>query len=233
MESRRYVQYALLTATGAVLGLLLIRSRSASASLAFEALSNRSTYVYLFAVTAAVFLGIGYVLGRRLDRFRQFAMTDPLTGLANRRALQVRLRDEEKRAFAKRSPLSILLIDIDGLKQINDRQGHAAGDHVLQTAAHAIESTVRETDLGARWGGDEFAIVAPDTTPAMAHRLAHRLIRELEQRARNREADVTVAVGVATLDPDDGDVSVDALVNAADAALYRAKRDGRNQVNVA
>jgi diguanylate cyclase (GGDEF)-like protein len=127
-----------------------------------------------------------------------------------------------------------LLIDIDGLKRINDEGGHAVGDRVLRTAAHAINTTMRVTDVGARWGGDEFAIVAPNTSRNAAHRLAQRLLTEAAGRAQAREVSVTVSVGVATLEPESQpSATVKWLLDAADAALYRAKREGRNRVNVA
>jgi predicted signal transduction protein with EAL and GGDEF domain len=97
----------MLTATGAVLGLLLLRAAFSSApSLAFEFLSNRLTYVYVFAITAVVFLVLGYVLGRQIDELRRLATMDPLTGLANRRAFETRLRDEWRRTRRYRSPLT-------------------------------------------------------------------------------------------------------------------------------
>lgn len=177
---------------------------------------------------------LGYVLGRQIDELRHLSTTDPLTGLANRRAFHSRLRDEWRRARRYKSSLSLLLIDIDGLKRINDERGHSVGDQVLRTAAHAINTTMRVTDVGARWGGDEFAIVAPNTIRSAAQRLARRLLGEVEQRARGQEVAVTVSIGVATLEPEsDPSAPVEWLLKNADAALYRAKSDGRNRVNVA
>jgi diguanylate cyclase (GGDEF)-like protein len=235
MKRRRGVAYALLTAAAAVLGLLLLRAAfSFVPSLTFEFLTNRLTYLYVFTATAAVFLALGYVLGRRIDELRRLSTTDPLTGLANQRAFQTRLRDEWQRARRYTSPLSLLLIDIDGLKQVNDDRGHATGDQVLRAAAHAINATMRVTDFGARWGGDEFAIVAPNTVRRSAHRLAQRLLGQVGRQARARDVDVTVSVGVATLEPDsDRPATVEWLLNAADTALYRAKSNGRNRVKVA
>lgn len=235
MDPGRRLHYAMLTATAAALGLLLLRSAFSSVpSLAFEFLRNRLTYVYVFVVTAAMFLVLGYVFGRQIDELRRLSTTDPLTGLANRRAFQARLQDELRRARRYVSPLSLLLIDIDGLKRINDERGHAVGDQVLRTAAHAINTTMRVTDIGARWGGDEFAIVAPNTVRRAARRLAQRLLGEVEQRTRGREVSVTVSIGVATLEPDSNpSATVRWLLNEADAALLRAKNDGRNRVNVA
>lgn len=235
MEHRRRLAYALLTAAAAVLGLLLFRAVfSVVPSLTFEFFTNRLTYIYVFIVTAIVFLGLGYVLGRRIDELRRLSTTDTLTGLANRLAFQARLRDEWERARRYTSPLSLLLIDIDGLKRINDERGHAAGDEVLRTTAHAINATMRVTDFGARWGGDEFAIVAPNSVRRSAQRLAQRLLGHVSRQARARDAAVTISVGVATLEPQSQpSATVEWLLNAADAALYRAKSDGRNRVNVA
>jgi diguanylate cyclase (GGDEF)-like protein len=235
MERRRTVVYAFFTAAAAVLGLLLIRAAfSFVPSLTFEFFTNRLTYIYVFVATAVVFMVLGYVLGRRIDELKRLSTTDPLTGLANRRAFQTQLRDEWRRASRCTSPLSLLLIDIDGLKRINDERGHAAGDRVLQTTAHAIKAAMRSSDVGARWGGDEFAIVAPNTVRGSAERLAQRLLGHVSEQARARDAAVTISVGVATLEPDhDRSATVERLQNAADAALYRAKSEGRNRVKVA
>src|SRR5919109_4723077 len=185
MERRRGLAYAFLTAAAAVLGLLLMRAAFTFVpSISFEFFANRLTYVYVFVATAIVFLALGYILGRRIDELRRLSTTDPLTGLANRRAFQARLRVEWQRAHRYLSPLSLLLIDIDGLKRINDERGHAAGDLVLRTAAHAINATMRTADFGARWGGDEFAIVAPNTVRSAAQQLAQRLLGHVSEQAK-------------------------------------------------
>jgi predicted kinase len=118
-------------------------------SLSFEFLTNRLTYVYVFIATAVVFLLLGYTLGRRIDELRRLSATDSLTGLANRRAFHARLREEWLRARRYGSPLSLLLVDVDGLKRINDEGGHTAGDEVLRSAARSIAVTMRVTDFGA------------------------------------------------------------------------------------
>jgi diguanylate cyclase (GGDEF)-like protein len=235
MERRRNLALAVLTAAGVVVGLLLIRAvPSFGPSLNFEFFTNRLTYTYVFVATAIVFMVVGYVLGRRIDELRRLSMTDALTGLANRRAFQLRLQDELRRARRNGSPLSLLLIDVDGLKRINDERGHAAGDVVLQTAAHAIDAAMRGTDFGARWGGDEFAIVAPNTARQPARQLAYRLLRHVSEQAHARDAAVTVSIGVATIEPGSNAAgTADHLLEAADAALYRAKQEGRNRVNAA
>jgi diguanylate cyclase (GGDEF)-like protein len=125
--------------------------------------------------------------------------------------------------------LSLLLIDVDGLKGINDRRGHRAGDAALVRVAAALRRTARQTDLTARWGGDEFALLAPDTRGAAALRLGERICALVSETARTDGEPMTVSVGVATMDgaPDDGALQ---LRERADAALYAAKRQGRNRV---
>jgi diguanylate cyclase (GGDEF)-like protein len=161
-------------------------------------------------------------------------MTDALTGLANRHAFQVRLREEWRRSRRYRAPLALLLIDVDGLKRVNDEQGHEAGDRVLRDVAGAIRHTLRGTDIGARWGGDEFAIIAPNTGPQAAQRLAHRLLAHTRARTRDDGAPLTVSVGLAVFDPTQRRRgSTEMLMRDADEALLRAKSNGRDRVKVA
>src|SRR5690348_7104258 len=120
MERRRSVTYALFTSAAAALGLLVVRTAfSFVPSLTFDFVADRLTYLYVFLVTASVFLLLGYLLGRRIDELRRLSTTDPLTELANRRAFEQRLNAEWQRSRRDRTPLSLLLIDIDGLKRVN------------------------------------------------------------------------------------------------------------------
>jgi diguanylate cyclase (GGDEF)-like protein len=237
LESERFrsVAIALLTSALVVLGLGLLRVAFTSPqSLVGEVLANRLTYIYVFAATAAVFSVLGYVLGRQADELRRLSMTDPLTGLGNRRAVSRRMREEWRRAQRQQSPLSVLLIDLDGLKQINDERGHGAGDQALQAAARAIKAALRATDFGARWGGDEFAIVASDTNRHAAQRLAERLLDRMTQHGRAGDIAVTASIGVATANPaEHTEERLTHLLHEADAALYQAKTNGRNRVRVA
>jgi two-component system cell cycle response regulator len=238
MKRRRGFNYALLAAVAAVSGLLILRAVFASPdSVRSDFLSNRYTYAYVFAATAVTFLVLGYVLGRQADRLRYASTTDPLTGLPNRRAMDDRLPREWQRAARYDSPLALLLIDIDGLKRINDERGHSEGDRVLRSTATAIRQTLRVTDFGARWGGDEFSIVAPETSREAARRLAERLLVHLADQDRALGG-LTASVGVAVFEAhaagNKGDArDVEWLMRAADAALYAAKSGGRNQVKVA
>jgi diguanylate cyclase (GGDEF)-like protein len=224
----------LATSAGIALGLLVLRTLFASRySLAAEFVSNRLTYIYVFVATAVVFMVLGYILGRQADELRRLSTTDALTGLYNRRAFHARLREEWRRSRRYRFPLSLLLIDVDGLKQVNDERGHQVGDRVLRDVAGAIKHTLRETDIGARWGGDEFAIIAPNTARTAAHRLGQRLLLHLKKRAPG-ETTPTASVGLAILDPTQHEPeSIEWLMRAADQALYQAKASGRNRLRVA
>jgi diguanylate cyclase (GGDEF)-like protein len=199
-----------------------------------ELISDRLTYLYVLLASTLVLAFVGFLLGRQADRLASLSQTDALTGLPNRRALSEHIREELHRAARYRTPVSLLLIDIDGLKQVNDAHGHAAGDRVIRTVARAITHTLRGSDFGARWGGDEFGIVAPNTTSAAARASAERLVKRVRSVRDDRGFSPTVSVGIATFDPNRSDhADVESLARAADRALYQAKADGRNRVEAA
>jgi diguanylate cyclase (GGDEF)-like protein len=165
---------------------------------------------------------------------RRLSATDALTGLSNRRALDDRVRDEWHRASRYGSPLALLLVDIDGLKVINDQLGHRAGDDLLRQTATAIRHSLRASDLGARWGGDEFAILAPQTSRDAARQMAERLLLQLKQERDAKHPGISASVGVAVFACEEGVIDdPDMLMRAADEALYCAKASGRDQVKVA
>ena len=234
LKTRRRLLEGVLIATAVVLGLVFLRTAPLdSASFSLEFFNRPLTYTYVFVVTALVFTGIGYVWCRRIDRLKQLSTTDPLTGLANRRACETRLHDECKRAHRYHLPLSLLLIDVDGLKGINDKRGHGAGDRVLRATAVVIGATLRETDFGSRWGGDEFAIVAANTGRHAAEQLAQRLLARMMREKTDGGARVTISVGIATTESQPDIPNAEGLWKAADEALYAAKREGRNRAKVA
>jgi diguanylate cyclase (GGDEF)-like protein len=152
--------------------------------------------------------------------------SDPLTGLANRRAFDVFLFEAINLARRHGRALTLLSIDIDHFKLYNDTYGHPAGDEVLQAAAATFSSVARETDLVARIGGEEFAIVLPETSAVGARALAERIRAQVA--ALELRSPVTVSIGVASLT--NGVSNAAGLVKQGDAALYTAKRRGRNQV---
>lgn len=175
---------------------------------------------------------------RRLTILEVENITDPLMNIYNRRYLDRRLADEVARARRYDLPLSILMIDIDHFKKINDTYGHPAGDHVLNYLGKLIMATVRTTDTVARYGGEEILVVASNTPVATAEKLAERLRLAVDSAALEtkqtpsdeKSLHITVSIGVAFLGKDVDDVQ--ALVHSADAALYRAKSQGRNCVAV-
>ncbi len=175
-------------------------------------------------------------LARSERALRQLAQTDPLTGLANLRAFRARLDDEVKRARRYRMPLTCVMADMDHLKPVNDSLGHAAGDRAIATVAAVIRAELRETDFGARYGGDEFVVLLPHTTAEEGRVFAERVCARLKEASleiAGRRVPVGASFGVACIPEDGPDDTADALVHAADAALYRAKRSGRGCVAAA
>jgi diguanylate cyclase (GGDEF)-like protein len=160
-------------------------------------------------------------------------MTDEHTRLPNRRAFFTHAEESLARARRGGEPLSLLALDIDHFKRINDTHGHEVGDRVLQRVAHGARSALRAADVVGRTGGEEFLALLPRTGPADAAEVAERLRRAVERLAVADLAAglaVTVSVGVASLASGE---SIEDLVRRADAALYRAKQSGRNRVEVA
>ena len=160
------------------------------------------------------------------------AVTDPLTGLYNRRYMETHVGTLVDQAAARDKPLSVLVLDIDYFKSINDTYGHDAGDDVLQDFAIRIRKSIRGIDLACRYGGEEFVVVMPETDMAVATMVAERLRRRIASepfpiQKGPRTIDVTISIGIAALAPDD---DAAAVIKRADQALYRAKRDGRNRV---
>jgi diguanylate cyclase (GGDEF)-like protein/PAS domain S-box-containing protein len=158
---------------------------------------------------------------------RQQATTDLLTGLPNRRAVQERLAHDFALARRHRTPLSVLLLDVDDFKQCNDTHGHEAGDRTLCHLAHVLRGTLRQTDLVARYGGEEFLIILPDTTQADALVLSERLLAMLNN-ATWPVGQITISGGIAMLTPEV--VTQERLISLADEALYLAKRSGKNRI---
>jgi diguanylate cyclase (GGDEF)-like protein len=157
------------------------------------------------------------------------ARVDALTGLANRRALEEILAAEISRAQRFAHQLAVVLLDLDRFKEINDSFGHAAGDGMLRAVSRLLTSLARQGDTVARWGGEEFVVVLPETDLAGARRFAERLRRTIEAHAVG-DLTTSASCGVATMLLED---SVEELLGAADQALYRAKSNGRNRTESA
>jgi diguanylate cyclase (GGDEF)-like protein len=197
-----------------------------------DARADLLSYAYVTLATIAAFGLFGYALGRQADRLLDLSRTDPLTGLGNARTLHERLREELDRVRRYGQPLSLLLFDLDALKQVNDRHGHAAGNAALCRLAQAIRRASRISDVPSRWGGDEFALLAPSTSIEPAAMLGDRIRLLLSERQEAAgPPPVTVSVGVATASAaPDVEAAARQLWDSADRALYEAKRRGRDQV---
>jgi diguanylate cyclase (GGDEF)-like protein len=171
----------------------------------------------------------------RMERAEALSVTDDLTQLYNSRYLSQVLRRETKRAARNGRPLSLLFIDLDGFKGINDTHGHLYGSRALVEAAAVIRISARETDIVARFGGDEFSLVLPDTASegavAVGERVRDKVAAHQFLQADGLNIKLTVSVGVATL-PDVA-ASADQLIQAADEAMYWVKDHGKNGIHVA
>ena len=160
----------------------------------------------------------------------RLALTDRVTGLFNRHAGELALEREVARARRTRAPFSLVLIDVDHFKQVNDRHGHAAGDEVLKQVSSILTSTFRASDLAVRWGGDEFLVFLPDVPVGGAMVFAERARTQVEALFFDSVGAVTLSAGIVQVRPDE---DARAAVRRADAQLYEAKRSGRNLVKMA
>ena len=164
---------------------------------------------------------------------QRMAMVDELTDLPNRRAFFAQAEKETLRARRYKTPYSLLMLDVDNFKQVNDTFGHAAGDQVLQNIARLLAASIRQVDMAARMGGEEFSVLLPDTRISDAAILAERIRAAVEQgmcEVAGRSIGVTVSIGVSTYSIFASDL--EAVLKRADACLYRAKEGGRNRVVV-
>jgi len=198
--------------------------------------ANRFFYGYELIGSSVVFAIAGWVAGTRAERLRDaevfyhaLSEHDALTGLYNARAFRSRYGRSLERAARSGGPLSLLLIDVDHLKRINDRHGHATGNKVLMHVANALREAKRAEDSAARWGGDEFAILLDGGDSASARRVADNALARVQAKpvAFTRGITVSVTIGACTASHVNADAD---LFAAADRALYEGKHAGRNRV---
>lgn len=183
-----------------------------------------------FVVTAIVLLLTSLTLGRYQGRLEVMATTDKLTGLANRQAFEILIGQMLRETERSKKPLAALLMDIDHFKQCNDRYGHLTGDRVIQHVAAIIRSTLRQSDIVCRWGGEEFLMVIKDCSREQGVQIAEKIcdaVRNTPLQLDGATLNITISAGVAS------GFEEERLLVEADAALYVAKESGRDQVKVA
>ncbi|HEY2976963.1 MAG TPA: GGDEF domain-containing protein [Burkholderiaceae bacterium] len=235
------LRYGVLLALPLLLGAAVFGARSLRAivspqTIVAEVTANSvlnigSAVVYMIVALVFQLTLVTLVVSRLVSELKRASRHDPLTGLLNRRAIDEALAAEVQRARRLGAPFSVLMLDVDRFKPINDTHGHAAGDRALQHLATLLSSQMRDIDRVGRYGGEEFVVLLPGTPQEQAHGLAQRLcekVAALPPMWRDAPLPVTVSIGVAEWLGDSG--GLPALMARADAALYRAKEDGRNRV---
>ncbi|HXG55840.1 MAG TPA: GGDEF domain-containing protein [Vicinamibacterales bacterium] len=215
---------------GRTIGALVALDRRPSATVPRFGIATRAAFEAAIEPGAAALDN-----AMRVQRAEALSVTDDLTSLYNSRYLSQVLRREAKRASRSGRPLSLLFVDLDGFKSINDTHGHLFGSRALVEAAAVIRASARETDMVARFGGDEFAVVLPDTgsegAAAVGDRVRERVAGHGFLQPDGLHIRLTVSVGVATL-PDVA-ASAESLIQAADKAMYWVKEHGKNGTYVA
>ncbi|MEX1183176.1 MAG: GGDEF domain-containing protein [Gemmatimonadota bacterium] len=227
-------------AAGAPLGWLVIQLALGS-SAAAEGRTQPGLYLYMLTGAIIVFAVFGFVLGRHEDELvranrtlEELAITDSLTGLRNARYFHARLEEEQEARSRSGEPLSLVIIDLDHFKRVNDEFGHVVGDAMLANTGCAIASVTRDGESAARVGGEEFALLLPGSDAEAAWEAAERVRRAVAAVAvplpgtQHDVVQITASAGVASTGQLQ-DPSPSTLYRAADDALYRAKAGGRNR----
>jgi diguanylate cyclase (GGDEF)-like protein len=213
------------TAGAEVLGVVCVTDRLDN--LAF----TKEDLLTLRALTAPASLALDRERAkRRAEAFAQAAVIDPVSGLFNRRYFHERLDDELHRAQRQKTPVALMMIDIDDFKAVNDQFGHLAGDEVIRSVSDILRRSVRRFDLCSRFGGEEFAIVMPGSGPEHSAVVAERIRQRIEEFRLEEPTlstlRVTVSIGLSV----SYELSPRELIERADRALYAAKRAGKNRV---
>ena len=210
---------------GAVSWLIADLNMLPAFSSAFIPLLNETFRLTVFLIITLILTKLKHTM----DAHKALGRTDPLTAIPNRRAFYDLAELELNKARRYQKPLSILYVDIDNFKQINDRLGHHIGDALLCSAAKTIKSNIRAVDIIGRFGGDEFVILLAETGPESVARVARKVRDKLLHLMQNKNWAVTFSIGAVTFEnPPD---SVEQLVIAADRQMYNAKINGKNRIH--
>jgi diguanylate cyclase (GGDEF)-like protein len=200
-------------------------------SFAAPALIRQPVLLWNSAIRLGFFIAIAYpinALREAYTRERESARTDPLTGVANSREFHESAKLELLRAWRVGYPLTLLYLDLDNFKTINDTLGHGAGDELLMKIGHALKEVLRATDLVGRLGGDEFAILLPNTTEDQATPVIRKIEQAVSREAQALELTVGVSIGAAT--PSTLPAIIDEMIAMADARMFQAKNSKRSNI---
>jgi len=184
-----------------------------------------------FFLNVSEFISLSISNAQSFEKAERLSVTDGLTGLANRQHLEALLTSEILRSRRYRTPLTLVMLDVDYFKSVNDTFGHQEGDEVLITVAAIIKNLCRSQDVAARYGGEEFLLILPETNGAGARVIAERVREEVESHQFNHEGkahSVTISCGIAEIN-NEKDQGLASLIGVADQALYQAKESGRNR----
>lgn len=222
----RWQAFAQLALVGVAYGWLLLEALPAEI-----ALSRWGVTLGTLAVAGMLVRSLNERVGELVEELDASARRDPLTGTLNRRGLDERMGIEIARARRTGEPLSVLVADLDGLKELNDQHGHAAGDEALSLASDVMADCLRDVDVLARTGGDEFVVLLPNCGQGAALDIAEQLREGMRARSTTESWPVTLSIGAAGAPP--LPLDPEALLTAADRALYRAKALGRDRASLA
>jgi diguanylate cyclase (GGDEF)-like protein len=184
--------------------------------------------LFVIVLLLAIIVILVLLLRRSWNRERELANHDRLTGLVSREAFRDQISIETNRSARTGKPFTLAYLDCDDFKKINDSFGHLTGDQVLKTVANVMRSNTRGYDVTARMGGDEFAILLPETSPEEAHCVLERLHAELSEAMQARKWQVTFSIGVLTFSA--SAESADEMIHAVDSLMYSVKQDGKSEV---
>jgi diguanylate cyclase (GGDEF)-like protein len=190
---------------------------------------NALIQFYISGLVYLVLIAIYAQLREQFASLHQLAHTDALTSLPNRRAMQARLEQELARSVRYQQPFAVLLIDLDHFKAVNDEYGHTIGDQVLREVSLRLNDTVRLNDVVARWGGEEFLVLAAGANLEQAAQLGRRLAEVIRNEPFTNSISLTISIGGAAYNKDG---NLPGLISRADAALYEAKRAGRDRLEL-
>lgn len=192
-----------------------------------DIISNQKNIIMILILLSfiTIILGLNIILKNRL--LKNLSQTDSLSGLNNRRFMLKKLEDEIAKYKRYKTPFSVVLIDIDHFKKINDNYGHDKGDFVIKKISSLIKQNIRTTDISARWGGEEFLILTPNSDLKSALKLSQNLKDLIEKSEFEMKYSVTISIGISTFSEN---LTQEELLKLADNALYKAKKNGRNRV---